>query len=136
MARTNLPLTALVANSAILNQAGTAVDQVNGMNIQIPTTGIPATGNIERLVLYVQNTGAGAQTVIVRKGVGGGATPGAAFESGKGDLTTGNLTATTGTAFVGPFEVARFLQADGSVNIDFSANLAGTVWAIMVPRAF
>jgi hypothetical protein len=136
MARTNLPLTTLTPNSAVLNSAGTAIDATNGMNIQMPTTAIPAAGGPDTLILYVQNTFAGTKTVTVRAGVGGGATPGQAFRSGLGDLTTGNLNASTGTAFVGPFDVARFVQLDGSVNVDFAAGTTGTVWAVLLPKRF
>jgi len=131
MARTNLPVTSLVANGAVLNNAGTAIDATNGMNVVIPTTGIPAGGNADRLVLYVQNTTASTKTVTVKAG----ANP-PSFQASKGDITTGNLTATTGTAFIGPFEVARVLQADSSVNVDFAASMTGTIWAVLLPRAF
>lgn len=134
MARTNLPLTNAVANGAVLNNAGTAIDATNGMNIAIPTNTIPAGSNLDRLVLYVQNTTASTKTVTVRAGVGGGATPGQAFRSGVGDFTSGNLTASTGTAFIGPFDVSRFAQLDGSVNIDFAASMTGTIWAVLLPR--
>ena len=136
MARTNLPLTNLVPNGAVLNNAGTAIDATNGMNIAIPTNAIPAGGDCDELVLYVQNTTGSTKTVTVRAGVGGGANPGAAFRSGLGDLTTGNLTATTGTAFIGPFDPARFLQADGSINVDFASSMTGTIWALLKPRVF
>ena len=135
--RTSLPLSTLVPNGADLNDAGTAVDQANGMIIALPTTGIPAPGSLERLLIWVESSYAGGtMTVTVKAGVGGGATPGAAFESGKGDLTTGNITASTGTAMIGPLEVARFLQLDGSVWLNFSTSATGTIWAFLVPRAF
>ena len=136
MARTNLPVTTMTPNSAVLNQAGTAVDAANGMNIQLSSTSIPAAGGADTLVLYVQNTTASAQTVTVRKGVGGGATPGPAFRSGIGDFVTGNLNATSGTAFIGPFDVSRFVQSDGSINVDFSSGMTGNVWAILLPKRF
>lgn len=136
MARTNLPLTNLTANGAVLNNAGTAIDATNGMNIQLPTNTVPAPGDADHLVLYVQNTTAATKTVTVRAGVGGGPTPGPAFRSGLGDFVSGNLSATTGTAFVGPLDPSRFLQTDGSINIDFASGTTGTVWAVLVPRAF
>src|SRR5258708_1037186 len=89
----------------------------------------------EGLSLYVTNTAGTTQTVIVRKGVGGGVTPGAAMRSGIGDYTTGNLSATTGTAFIGPFDPMRFAQADGSLNIDFSSGFTGKIWAVLLPPA-
>lgn len=131
MARTNLPITNMTANGAVLNQAGTAIDATNGMNVALTSTGIPAAGNADRLVLYVQNTTASTKTVTVKAG----ASNPPAFQSGKGDLVTGNLSANTGTAFIGPFEVARFIQSDGSINVDFAASMTGTIWAILLPRA-
>lgn len=136
MARTNLPLTALTANGAVLNNAGTAIDATNGMNIAIPSTGIPAVGSTDEIILYVQNTTASTKTVTVRAGVGTGVTPGAAFRSGIGDFVSGNLTASTGTAFIGPFDPSRFVQADGSLNVDFAASMTGTIWALQRPRSF
>jgi hypothetical protein len=131
MARTNLPVTNLTANGAVLNSAGTTIDATNGMNIAISTTGIPAGGNADRLVLYVQNTAGATKTVTVKAG----ANP-PSFRKDLGDITTGNLSATTGTAFIGPFDVSRVLQADGSVNVDFASGTTGTIWALLLPRAF
>lgn len=131
MARTNLPVTNLSAGGAVLNNAGTAIDATNGMNIVIPTTSIPASGDADRLVLYVQNTTASTKTVTVRAGVNP-----PAFRKDIGDIVTGNLSANTGTAFIGPFESSRHLQADGSINVDFASSMTGTIWALLVPRSF
>lgn len=136
MARTNLPPTSLTSNGAVLNSAGTAIDATNGMNVQLPASSVPANSGADRLVLYVQNTAAATKTVIVRAGVGGGATPGQAFRSGLGDFTSGNLSASTGTAFIGPLESARFAQSDGSINVDFASGTTGTVWALLLPKNF
>lgn len=136
MARTNLPLTALTANGAVLNNGGTAIDAANGMNIQLPTTGLPASGFEDRLVLYVQNTTASTKTVTVRAGANPNYLNVPAFRAGQGDFTSGNLSATTGSAFIGPFEAARFMQVDGSINVDFAAGMTGLIWAVLVPRAF
>src|SRR5260221_480507 len=59
-----------------------------------------------------------------------------AFRGGLGDFTSGNLTASTGTAFIGPFDSARFVQSDGSVSVDFAASMTGTIWAVIVPARF
>lgn len=136
MARTNLPATTLTPNSAVLNNAGTAIDATNGMNLQLPTTAIPAAPQADTVVLYVQNTTASTKTVTIRAGANTTYLNVPAFEAGKGDLTTGNLTATTGTAFIGPFEVARFEQNDGSLNIDFAAGMTGNIWALVLPKRF
>jgi hypothetical protein len=141
MARTNLPLTSLNPKTPTLNNAGTAIDAANGMNIALASNAIPSTASGDRLVLYVQNTFAGTKTVTVRAGAGvaapsnfGYGYPVPSQEQGLGDLVTGNLTASTGTAFIGPFETARFVQLDGSINVDFAASMTGTIWAVLLPR--
>lgn len=133
MARTAIPLSTFTSG-ADLNDAGTAIDQSNGMNVALASTGIPAANGSEDLFLYVTNTDTGTHTVTIRKGVGGGATAGAAMRSGLGDLVTGNLTGSTGTAFIGPLDSMRFAQADGSINVDFSSGAAGKIWALLIPR--
>ena len=161
MARTTLNPTTLTPNSAVLNNAGTAIDPVNGMAIPLPLSGFPAPPGADTLVLYVQNTTASTQTVKVRAGVNSGvlATGGYAgvstnpytgidpnsptFRGGLGDLITGNLNATTGTAWIGPFDVSRFLNVDYTVTpnnqfaaVDFSSGMTGTIWAILLPKRF
>ncbi len=132
MARTNLPLTTLTPNSAVLNNAGTAIDAANGMTIALPSNAIPASPDAEQLILYVTNTFAGTKTVTVRAGTSNPP----AFRGGLGDLTTGNLTASTGTAIIGPFDSARFIQSDGSISVDFAASMTGLIWAEIVPARF
>ena len=141
MARTNLPVTALDPKNPTLNNAGTAIDAANGMNITLASSAIPSKPGADRLILYVQNTTASTKTVTVRAGAGvaapsnfGYAYPIPSQEQGFGDLVTGNLTATTGTAFIGPFDAARFIQTDGSINVDFAASMTGTIWAVLLPR--
>lgn len=136
MARTNLPLSALVAEASVAlgtytglaDPAGTAIDQANGMNVSLATTAIPAAPGAELLLLRVANTAASPKNVIIRAG----AYP-PAFESGKGDQ---NVSVTNGTTrWIGPFEYARHAQADGSINVDFDAGTTGTITAFLVPTA-
>lgn len=127
MARTNLPLTNLVANGGLTDPAGTAIDQANGMNVAIPTTAIPSGPHLDKLVLRVANTAGGAKNTIVRAG----ANP-PSFRASVGDLTV-QVPATTGVKWLGPFEIARFMQADGSLNIDFESGATGTITAFMAP---
>src|SRR5258708_1090873 len=134
MARTNLPL-ATFTSGADLNDVGTSVDQANGMNVVLASGAMPSALGSEGLFLYVTNTAGTTQTVIVRKGVGGALTPAPPMRSGIADYTTGNLSATTGTAFIGPFDPMRFAQADGSLNIDFSSGFTGKIWAVLLPPA-
>lgn len=143
MARTNLPLSTFTG-FIDLNDAGTAIDATNNMNVALGSSAIPAGSKSDYLIIYVQNTTASTQTVTIKAGDNTNYKNVPAFEAGKGDLTTGNLTASTGTAFIGPLEVARFVQSGaagsdqpaGSVNVNFSSGMTGKVWALLVPRAF
>ncbi len=151
-ARTVLAPKVLTGNSAIVNMLNdgtnfTATDATNGMSVAIPTTGFPAGGSIDRLILLVLNTNGTGRTVTVRAATpdGGLAKTGAGtsspastypgFEAGKGDLTTSAMTLTTGLGIIGPFEVARFLQPDGTLSIDFSG-ATGFIAALLLPRSF
>jgi hypothetical protein len=152
MPRTSLPVTALAGNTGVVNltNAGgnmTAFDQANGMTVAIPTTAIPAGGNADSLVLLVLNTNGTGRTITVRCSTAdGGAsklgagtqgppwTPG--FEGSKGDfVASGAMTATTGIGVFGPFEVARFLQPDGTISID-ADGAVGFISAFLLARAF
>lgn len=150
-ARTTLTPKVLTANGSIVNMLNdgtnmTAVDNTNGMSVPITTSGIPAGPNIDRMILLVLNTNATGRTVTVRAGTGDGgaaktgagtqATPYTpAFEGGKGDLTFSAMTGTTGLGVYGPFEVARFIQPDNTLSLDFSG-ATGFIAAILLPRAF
>ena len=144
MARTTLPLTVLNANTSQVNLVGTAVDQANGMVVTITTTGVPAIGSGERLLFYVTNTFAGVNTVTIRKGSNPAYLNVPAFRASKGDLVTANLTASTGTAWIGPLDPSWFEQPDvtsppvGSPQffIDFSATMTGVIFAFLLQRAF
>lgn len=131
MARTNLPATTLAPNGSIAAPAGTTIDQPNGMNVTIPTASIPATPDLDHLFLIVNNSAAATHNVIVRAGVGGGATPGPAFRSAIGDLTVS--IATTATRWIGPLDPSRFVQLDGSLNVDFDSGTTGTITAVLMP---
>lgn len=127
MARTNLPLTDLAGNAGV-TESTTAIDQANGMNVQVISESVPAKGEAEDVILIVANTYTAAENVIVRAGAG----PVPAFRASLGDLTV--AVPASSTAIVGPFESARFAQADGSLNVDFSAGITGTIVALRVPR--
>lgn len=147
--RTAITPKVLTVNGSIVNMLNdgtnmTAVDNTNGMSVAIPTTSIPASGSLDRLILLVLNTNGTGRTVTVRASTGdGGVTKGGAgtqappytpgFEGTKGDLAFSAMTATTGLGVFGPFEVARFLQPDGTISIDFSG-ATGFVAAILLPR--
>jgi len=138
MARTSVTPTALTANGVIDIPAGTTINSTlvtNGVNIPITTSGIPANSNEDRLFLYVTNTAGADQNVIVRAGVGGGATAGQAFRSGLGALTVVCHTA-SGGCLVGPLATARFAQLDNSLNVDFGSGLTGVLTVFLMPKNF
>ncbi|GAB2964396.1 hypothetical protein [Saccharothrix stipae] len=120
MARTALSTTNLTG-TPIAQPAGTAVDVTNGHVI--------AHCEFERTLLRVTNT-AGADKVVTIKA---GAYP-PALASGLGDLTF-TVPATTGVFIVPPQESGRFMQADGSMHIDYASGHTGTITAFKLPKA-
>jgi hypothetical protein len=123
MARTAITPVAAVKNGGVAMataESATAVDQANGMTI--------ANANPEKLMLRVTNTAGAAHGVIIR--AGDSLYP--AVLSGQGDLNV-QVALTSGVAYVGPFDSARFLQSDGSLHIDFEASFAGKIVAVELP---
>ena len=126
-ARTNLPLTNLSEATAVASST-TAVDVTNGMNIALASSAIPAKSSSWGLVIVFTNSFAGSKNIIIRAG----ANP-PSFRKDLGDLTLANA-GSSAVTYIGPLEPARFLQADGSINIDFSASTTGTVEALLLPH--
>lgn len=132
MARTLLALNTLIPNNGIAAPVAATIDQALGMNVQFPTTGVPAAPVMDNLILVVNNTAVSSKTVTVRAGVGGGTTPGPAWRSGIGDL---NVTvAASSTAYLGPFDSSKYSQLDGSINLDFQSGISGTITALIQPK--
>ncbi len=128
MPRTALPTTNLPGAAALADPAGTAIDQPNGMVVALASGAVPHAPGAGRLVLRIANSAAAPYTVTVRAG----ATP-PAFRAGLGDLTVS--VPAGATRWFGPFESARFVQADGSLYLDFAAGITGTATAFLVPLA-
>ncbi|MGN8049554.1 hypothetical protein ACTJKO_07655 [Curtobacterium sp. 22159] len=116
MARTTIPVTRAVANGSVTDPAATTVTAANGGTIPNADT--------EHLLLRVAATGAATVTIKA------GAMP-PAIAAGLGDEQI--AVGANATAWVGPLESGRFIQADGSLAIDTSADVAVT--AIVVPKA-
>jgi hypothetical protein len=116
MARTSITPNKAVANGSIVDPAATTVAAANGGTI--------ANADTEHLLLRV--TATGATTFTVRAG----SYP-PALAASLGDLTV--AVGAGGTAWVGPFESGRFIQADGSLSVDTSADAAVT--ALVLPKA-
>ncbi len=153
MARTTLPVTSLSLNGALLTfktdgTGMTAIDATNGHTISLTTTGIPVTNTYDRVIIFALNTTAATKTFTIRGATsdGGASKLGAGantdfyatvpgFTAAKGDVTSGNMLATSGIGIFGPFEVARFLQPDGTLSIDFASGTTGFVSALALTRA-
>lgn len=123
MARTAVSYTAFTANSSIVDVAGTTIDSTlvtNGVKI---ANAVP-----EETVIRVANT-AGADKVVT---VNAGDYP-PAIAAGQGNLT-GTVVATSGVRFFGPFESGRFLQNDGTMEVDFASGTTGAITVFRVPR--
>jgi hypothetical protein len=126
MARTNLPITVIDPTTGANNPATTAIDQVNGMTVAFTNTAIPSGSTMWDLVIVFLNTFAGAKSIIIRAG----ASNPPAFRKDKGDLTISNA-GTSVTTYISGLEPARYAQADGSLSIDFTASVTGTVVALL-----
>jgi len=119
MARTNVPLSNLVANGGLAEPAGTAVDPANGHVIDV-------SGLTGQLIIEINNTFAGTKVVTVKAG----AVNPPAFRAGLGDITF--TVPASSRAFLGPFEGARVFNA-GGVQVDMAAGITGTIAALFIP---
>ncbi len=120
MPRTNVPVVTLSRTGAATN-AGTTADPTNG---HVVTVDFP----LEELVLRFTNTNGSDRVATI---TAGGNPP--ALSAGQGDVAI-TVPATSGDMTVAGLESARFLQADGTLNIDLGASFAGAVRAFRVPR--
>lgn len=125
MARTAVVPRALVANGNLNGATGpTTIDST------LVTNGVVvASAEPERTVIRVTNTEGSTNTATVRKGDNP-----PAHAAGQGDLVV-TVAATSGVQFIGPLESGRFLQTDGSLEIDFETGMTGTIDVLQLPRA-
>lgn len=125
MARTQVPVTVLTANTVVADVAGTAVDPTNGHYIDVSAYAA------EQLIIRVKNTTASTKTATVKAGVNP-----PADAAGEGTVVV-SLTDGSGTptqAFIGPLTSARFIQAGSQVHVDIAAGMTGNITAFIVPR--
>lgn len=109
MARTAVTPTVLTVNGSATEPAATNTVSGTGNGITI------AASTPEQTIFRVTATNAG--NVIIKAGAGA-----AAISAGQGDLTV--ALGAGAVAEIGPFESARFGQADGSLNLETSAVMA------------
>lgn len=112
MARTALPVTTAYNSGAA--PTATAVDPTNGHVIAASAT------PTEELLIVVNNTFAGTKVVTIKAG---DSPPASA--SGQGDLAITCATSTNGIPI--RIDSSRFLQADGTIEIDLAASMTGTI---------
>lgn len=122
---TALTVTTLTANAAVNQPTADAID-TNGT--------VPAAieSQHEHVIVEVINTDDAALTVAIKAGAEGAG----AGRAGLGDLSV--ALAASGTAtdkrIIGPFEPARFMQADGKLNISFTAATGAPACSVRVYR--
>jgi hypothetical protein len=122
MTRVAVPISALSLNGGTVN-AGAAVDTSNGHVLTAPDDG--------RFLLEIDNTGSVAAATVTIKA---GDNPPAA-QAGLGDLAVVVGTAGKHRSVI-IVETARFMQDDGTINVDAAGFSAGTIAAYSLPRTF
>jgi hypothetical protein len=113
-----IAVTELVPNANIVQPTPSAMTATN----IISTQDTP----LEEIVLQI--VVATAPTTVTVKG---GDNP-PALAAGQGDLVLTSLA--VGTHFVGPFTSARFIQSDGTLNVDSATSANTTLSALHMPR--
>jgi len=120
-------ITDLVANGSIAAPAAQVLDTGTGA----VTLETPATSDMDRLILDVTNTAAAALGVVIETGE----TP-PAFRASLGDTASQSLAQNARRIF-GPFESARFAQADGKLQVTFtpsSGTITGSFTCYRLPK--
>lgn len=120
MARTQLAIQPLVRNGSMA-PTYSAADSANGMFVDFEDAG--------KVLIHVKNTNAATRDITIRSGSVGDLSE--AWMSSQGDLTA-TIAATTGDRIFGPFESARFGNAN-QLWLDFTAATNVTVAAFELP---
>lgn len=124
MARAELTVTTLTANTAVADVAG---DDLDATNHHVLTLAHP----LDSYIIRVTNTTASTKAVTIKAGDN----PPAA-SAGQGDLSVslaaGNVTATV--KWVAALESARFGQNDGTLSVDVGSGMTGKIAVFYVPR--
>jgi hypothetical protein len=119
---TSITVNALTANGGILAPTAQVLD--TGTSAVVLKTSALSTTN--KVILRVMNTAAATLTVKVSAG-----SDPPAFRAGGGDFTDTAVAITSGERVMGPFESARFLQSDGTLQFTFTPT-SGTITATFV----
>ncbi len=118
MARTVLTVTA-PAESTATTPTATTIDATNSHYI-------PATAKAGECVIVALNTFAGSKALTVKAGDNP-----PAVAAGQGDLT---ITIAQDAYACAVLDTSRFLQDDGTINIDVAASMTGSIWVIQMPQ--
>lgn len=123
MANTTVHVTTLTKNATTANPTGTAIEHAN-------THVITPTKPLRDIIIRIAHTTASAKSATIKAG-----DHPPALAAGQGDLSVTLADATAGTIeyFVGPLEAARFLQDDGTIQVEFDENTTGFVEAFQLP---
>jgi len=125
MARTAVVPRSLVMNGNLIGTTGSTT-----IDATLVTNGVSVTAAVpEQMVIRVTNTEGSTNVVTVQAG----AYP-PAWAQGLGALAV-TVAATSGVQYIGPLESARYLQADGTLWIDFETGMTGAIDILTVPRA-
>jgi hypothetical protein len=133
MSRTKIKITRCVFNAGFVKPTATTFDQSNGMYLAVAdmeNETFPATRGAENLILEVLNTDSSDHALIIRAGVNP-----PAQRKDLGDLSVTITHSATVPFLVGPLETARFLQADGTINVDGATSFAGTIQGYLLDKA-
>jgi hypothetical protein len=117
MARDVVTSTKLSTNGAAAQPAGVAITPANGTSV--------VHGKQRKTIIVVTNTSGSTRVVTVRRNP-------AVSDPVPADWTSPAIAATTGVEFLGPFS-AHYVQADGSIFLDFTAGHTGVVYAVEHP---
>src|SRR5687768_718167 len=122
MARTAIVPRALVANGNLTGATGaTTIDST------LVTNGVVvAAAHPERTLIRVTNTEGSTNTVTVNAGDNP-----PAYAAGSGALVV-TVAATSGIQYIGPFESGRFLQSDGTIEVDFESGMTGAIDVLLI----
>ncbi|MGE3835252.1 MAG: hypothetical protein AB7H43_10745 [Acidimicrobiia bacterium] len=128
MARTAVTVTAMTPNTVAAFVAGTTGTTIDATNHHVITP--PAGCPVEELLVIVTNTTASTKAATVKAGDNP-----PAFEAGQGDLaislTDGSTTPQSGAVVL---QSGRFVQDDGTINIDIAASMTGKITCFRIPR--
>lgn len=120
MPRTAVTVTNLSKTGATIRPAGTTADPTNDHVISVDFP-------LEELVIEFTQTDATARAFTINAGDNP-----PALSAGQGSIT--QSVAQNAVYYVAGLESGRFLQSDGTLEIDLAASFAGTIRAYRVPR--